>query len=169
MLHQSFEKITIRMITESAGVIRPTFYYHFQDKYEVLEWIIRVQLIGGASLLLEHSLYDEAIKLAFSSIYEDKVFYKKAFEITGQNAFADMMTEQIYLFMLSLLRQRKLRSDLDQKLLTMDRMAKYFSMSFVNTVRLWLSNDSDSLTVDEICKLFTMLLSCSYRDCFEEG
>ena len=32
------EKITIREITDEAGVIRPTFYNHFQDKYELLEW-----------------------------------------------------------------------------------------------------------------------------------
>ena len=31
------EKITIKEITDLAGVIRPTFYNHFQDKYELLE------------------------------------------------------------------------------------------------------------------------------------
>ena len=31
------EKITIKEITDKAGVIRPTFYNHFQDKYELLE------------------------------------------------------------------------------------------------------------------------------------
>ena len=34
----SFDKITIKMITDQAGVIRPTFYNYFQDKYEVMEW-----------------------------------------------------------------------------------------------------------------------------------
>ncbi len=27
------EKITIKEITDKAGVIRPTFYHQFQDKY----------------------------------------------------------------------------------------------------------------------------------------
>ena len=27
------EKITIKQITDGAGVIRPTFYNHFHDKY----------------------------------------------------------------------------------------------------------------------------------------
>ena len=40
MLKGSFDKITIRMITEQAGVIRPTFYNYFQDKYEVMEWLL---------------------------------------------------------------------------------------------------------------------------------
>ena len=41
VLQIPFEKITIKMITDGAGVIRPTFYKHFQDKYEVLEWILK--------------------------------------------------------------------------------------------------------------------------------
>ena len=31
------DKITIKEITDKAGVIRPTFYNHFQDKYELIE------------------------------------------------------------------------------------------------------------------------------------
>ena len=31
------EKITIKEITDKAGVIRPTFYNHFQDKFELIE------------------------------------------------------------------------------------------------------------------------------------
>ena len=44
-LKQPIEKITIKEITDKAGVIRPTFYNHFQDKYELLEWIIMSQII----------------------------------------------------------------------------------------------------------------------------
>ena len=36
---QPVEKITIKQITDGAGVIRPTFYHHFSDKYGLLEWI----------------------------------------------------------------------------------------------------------------------------------
>ena len=40
------EKITIKEITDKAGVIRPTFYNHFQDKFELIEWIIRTGQIS---------------------------------------------------------------------------------------------------------------------------
>ena len=36
MRNHPFEKITIKMITDEAGVIRPTFYNYFCDKYEVV-------------------------------------------------------------------------------------------------------------------------------------
>ena len=44
-LSRSLEKITIKEITDKAGVIRPTFYNHCQDKYELLEWIINKDLL----------------------------------------------------------------------------------------------------------------------------
>lgn len=39
-----FDKITIKMITDGAGVIRPTFYKHFQDKYGILEYILQKEI-----------------------------------------------------------------------------------------------------------------------------
>ncbi|MFR7520269.1 MAG: TetR family transcriptional regulator [Mediterraneibacter faecis] len=35
IMKMPFEKITVKMITDGADVIRPTFYKHFQDKYEI--------------------------------------------------------------------------------------------------------------------------------------
>ena len=87
MLHQPFEKITIRMITEHAGVIRPTFYYHFQDKYEVLEWIVRHDLVISARMLMDRGLVDEAIHVVFTDIGNDREFYRRAFLVIGQNSF----------------------------------------------------------------------------------
>ena len=34
-----FDKISIADITAVCGLNRQTFYYHFQDKYELLSWI----------------------------------------------------------------------------------------------------------------------------------
>ncbi len=36
---KSFEKIQIKDICQSAHASRQTFYYHFQDKYDLIAWI----------------------------------------------------------------------------------------------------------------------------------
>ena len=36
-----FDKITVRDITEACGVSRMTFYYHFGDIYDLIEYIMR--------------------------------------------------------------------------------------------------------------------------------
>ena len=39
MRSQSIEKIRVTEIYARAGVERPTFYYHFKDKYDLVAWI----------------------------------------------------------------------------------------------------------------------------------
>ena len=36
---KSLSKITIKDIVEDCGVNRQTFYYHFQDVYDLVDWI----------------------------------------------------------------------------------------------------------------------------------
>ena len=38
MLKKPLDKITIRDITEDCGISRMTFYYHFKDIYDLVEW-----------------------------------------------------------------------------------------------------------------------------------
>lgn len=42
---EPLEKITIKQITDDAGVVRPTFYQHFADKYR----LDRVDFTKGTS------------------------------------------------------------------------------------------------------------------------
>ena len=41
---REFDKISIVDIMESAGIRRQTFYNHFLDKYELLDWIFENDL-----------------------------------------------------------------------------------------------------------------------------
>ena len=43
--YNSLSKITIKEITEDCGVNRQTFYYHFKDIYDLLEWIYKNEVI----------------------------------------------------------------------------------------------------------------------------
>ena len=38
---KELSKITISNITDECGVNRQTFYYHFKDIYDLLEWIYK--------------------------------------------------------------------------------------------------------------------------------
>ena len=45
------EKISVGDITQQAGVGRNTFYYHFKDKYALVNWIFETE----SALLLDSS------------------------------------------------------------------------------------------------------------------
>lgn len=46
MKHKDFNKISIKDITEACDISRPTFYYHFQDIYELLEYTFNKELVS---------------------------------------------------------------------------------------------------------------------------
>lgn len=47
MTQKPLSKITIADITEACGINRMTFYYHFQDIFDLIDWICQEE---GASL-----------------------------------------------------------------------------------------------------------------------
>ena len=71
---KAIEKITIKEITDKAGVIRPTFYNHYQDKYELLEWIVEKELIMPMVPLIDRGQLKEAVTDALKKmeIYLEK-------------------------------------------------------------------------------------------------
>ena len=61
ILKMPMEKITIKDITDGAGVIRPTFYNHFQDKYDLLEWIVKNELLEPLTLTLQRGHLEDGL------------------------------------------------------------------------------------------------------------
>ena len=90
-----FEKITIKQITDGAGVIRVTFYNHFQDKYDLLGFIVRREILEPVGILLGNSMYKEALTLIFSNLKKDRAFYERAVRIEGQNSFEEITEEDV--------------------------------------------------------------------------
>ena len=41
LAHKTLDKITVSDLTDQCGLNRQTFYYHFKDIYDLLEWIYR--------------------------------------------------------------------------------------------------------------------------------
>lgn len=73
---KSFEKISISDITKECGLNRQTFYYHFQDKYELLEWVYYeegfYELTQGISL----ENWDQKLLVLLQKMQNEHVFYR---------------------------------------------------------------------------------------------
>ena len=39
-------KISVKDITEHCNISRNTFYYHFRDKYELINWIFYTEILA---------------------------------------------------------------------------------------------------------------------------
>ena len=83
---EPFEKISVSAICEACGMNRKSFYYHFKDKYELVEWIYDTEFI--ALVRDEVDTVDwELIERMCSYFAENQEFYAKTLAYEGQNSF----------------------------------------------------------------------------------
>ncbi|MCD8010847.1 MAG: TetR family transcriptional regulator [Lachnospiraceae bacterium] len=164
LLHREFEKITIKNITDEAGVIRPTFYYHFQDKYDVLEYILYRDIIEKAEEMSQMRMEREAIKFAFSALERDREFYRRAFQVTGQNSFEGMFQHYAYEMWKEKLQKAKLIQNTKNQLLNEHNVAMYYALGITTSVKMWMEHPKADITADELCEAYEFLLTHSIFD-----
>ncbi len=87
MMKSSFDKITVSDITDRCGIHRQTFYYHFQDRYELLDWLLYDEivspLINGFSI---DNMYEKIYEM-FLTMSNDKEFYQNAIKINSDDLY----------------------------------------------------------------------------------
>ncbi|OPG97532.1 TetR family transcriptional regulator [Chryseobacterium mucoviscidosis] len=67
---KDFKDITINDITTKATVNRATFYYHFKDKYDLLEKVVKEEMMGNVinEIAAHHELNRKTIISVFLSL-----------------------------------------------------------------------------------------------------
>lgn len=91
-----FDKIQVAHICERCDMNRKSFYYHFKDKYDLLNWIFDTEFITFAQASKENTSIDKRIELLqeiCNYFYENRSFYRKALKIKGQNSFSEHFRE----------------------------------------------------------------------------
>ena len=139
---KGFENLTIKMITGAAGVIRPTFYNYFQDKYEVIEFLFDQDIGSKVEVMIENDMEQEAIKLMFICFEKNKEYYHRLFETTGQNCFGEFFShycEQTFFRILSRHPMRKMPCEL----ITPQSLAHYNALLLIEILKLWLSSPKE--------------------------
>ncbi|MBQ3277387.1 MAG: TetR/AcrR family transcriptional regulator C-terminal domain-containing protein [Oscillospiraceae bacterium] len=158
MLRCPFEKISILMITGEAGIRRPTFYNHFQDKYDLLEWIVDNDVVAPAEAPLRAGDSREALRVLFTRLTEDAAFYRKAFAVTGQNGFEEAFTARMRDM---LLRARGDGAAPERDELVSERIVAGFNaVCFVSVVKNWLDAGVES-SVEELIDAYLYLVTHS--------
>lgn len=94
MEERPMKKINIGDIVEGCNMNRQSFYYHFKDKYDLVNWIYYTEFIVTIKDVPLHSW--EIVEKICEFFYENKAFYKNAFQVTGQNSFSEYFIEVLH-------------------------------------------------------------------------
>lgn len=110
-------KITVQNITDNCSAARQTFYNHFKDKYDLINWIYQTK----ADEVLNAFTYDKSwykcMKQTYSIFLENKQFFTKVIDLSGQNSFTDFFYEHTRDFFIDSIVERYGEEELTEDLL----------------------------------------------------
>ena len=136
MSKQQLEKITVGDLCADCGISRKGFYYHFRDKYDLVNWIFDTEVTSRL-----HTEADENLWTFYESIctyfFENRLFYINAFAVQGQNSFSDYFSEVIH----PLARQRLMETYGEGR--EYDFYATYFTDAIRVSLVRWLREQQD--------------------------
>ena len=74
---QNVDKITVKALIEACGISRQTFYYHFQDMMDVIEWSVQRGFDRIAREGLAKDSPEEALELLIDAAAEHHALLEK--------------------------------------------------------------------------------------------
>ena len=144
------DKITIKEITDKAGVIRPTFYNHFQDKYELIEWIIKSELLEPIKPLLNAGMIFEAIVLMLNNIS------------------ANIAMKCVYEMFMNIISEKSTGKKSKYRWLTPEVISTYYAQSLCFITEGWIAQGMDDIEPKEMAEAYMYLITRSMDDILSE-
>ncbi|WP_072848756.1 TetR/AcrR family transcriptional regulator C-terminal domain-containing protein [Anaerotignum lactatifermentans] len=167
MLHHSFEKITIKDITDAAGFIRPTFYNHFKDKYDLVEWIFTEEIIRPGEQLFDVGLFREGIRLMLANMEKEKDFYVRAVKIQGQNSFREIVFHAFVTLIQKVFAKRTPFPETVPHFFRPEILAEYYANAETFLLMKWLESGMP-ISAEEVEKAHWSLITVSFEDVVKE-
>lgn len=105
---KSVDKITVKDLVEACHISRQTFYYHFQDILEVIEWSVEQAFEGvpecGTGL--------ETLRTFIETSYETDVFLQKLLHSQRREQVEKIFVDAVRSYLQEMLARQEMKPDL---------------------------------------------------------
>ena len=133
----NFDRITVSDITQRCGINRQTFYFHFNDKYQLLDWIYTQELFIPLVTDLNFDNWIYRLEELFKYMKGSKQFYINTIKCSN-NLFSEYLyralTEVIDKAILDLEEQGVIQNTAKKQ---KEVMAKFFAHGLTGVVVDW--------------------------------
>lgn len=139
LLEKPLNKITIADITSDCGISRMTFYYHFQDIYDLVEWACEEDAARAIAGNKTADTWQTGLLDTFLALRENKPFIASIYH--------DMSREQVERFLVpvvsdlvkSVVDEHAARRHVREQ--DRDFIARFFAHALIGTVLDWIARD----------------------------
>jgi len=132
-------KISIREIVENCGINRQTFYYHFKDKFDLVNWIYYTEVIESLDDCRNYAHWTDGMYKTLVYFMENKSFYINALNTPGQNGFDGYFFSKTYDLIMGVIND--ISSVLNVSDTDKNFTADFYTHAFVGMTVQWIKNN----------------------------
>lgn len=139
LLQKPLNKITVGDIANDCGINRMTFYYHFKDIYDLIEW----SCVEDATKALEgkktYNTWQEGFLNIFNAVLDNKPFIMNVYRSVSREQIEMYLYKLTYDLLIDVVNEKSVGmavSDGDKKFI-----ADFYKYAFVGIMLNWIRND----------------------------
>ena len=139
---KSLDKITIKEITDACGLTRNTFYYHFEDIYDLLGWMLIKEADEILTRFSEEEQWEEGFLEGLSFLYENKKMIYHIYKTINRGDLDKYLNKVGEVYALRLVNIQAEGLGFSRE--AVKTAANFYINAFVGTVLRWIENDMDN-------------------------
>lgn len=156
---KGMDKVTVKDVVESCGITRQTFYYHFQDLLDVIEWGFRKRTDESIRRGLEAASIEEALVIFFSAANDYRPLAKKILTSQKKNQISDLVMNGIQNWLFLMFKEKN--SHIDYPVHELDFALQFYAYAIAGSLYDVIWNDEADIhyTAKQIVHLMQPVLS----------
>lgn len=143
MTNKPFASISVSDIARRCHINRNTFYYHFQDKYDVITWIFYNEITPIVSGGMHADCWSDSLFALCRTMQENRTFYLNALSVAGQNSFTQCLLEFYQSLVTNLLHNADHSGSLTDE--DVRFVSRFYAYALIGTILEWVK---DGMTAD---------------------
>lgn len=138
LLQKPLNKITINDIAEKCGVSRMTFYYHFKDVYDLVEWTCEEDVARALDGKKTYDTWQAGFLNIFRAVEDNKPFVLSVYRSVGRDRVEQYLNPLVHNLILDVVEEKSSGmaiSESDKKFI-----AKFYEYAFIGIMLEWIDN-----------------------------
>ena len=139
LLKKPLNKITINDIAEDCGINRMTFYYHFKDIYDLMEWSCLEDARKALEEKKTHDTWQQGLLQIFNAVRENKPFIMNIYRCVDREQVEKYLKPLTDSLLMGVVEEQS--SGLTVRQEDKEFIARVYSYVFVGLMLDWIKDD----------------------------
>ena len=161
---KELSKITIKNVADECGVNRQTFYYHFKDIYDLIEWIYTNEVIDEIKDRDTYESWKEGFLFIFNYVLANKNFVINTYHSTGKEYLMRFLYEQTRKMIINVIEEKSKDITLNNE--DKQFIADFYKYGLVGVMQDWIANGMKEKP-EEIIKKLNVILEGNFENAVE--